>query len=319
MIKNEERPLNNTPALREACVVPITHGVNSIVRRFISQTVHVQKLSASMASPNGAIFSQELLLWYLTLSAAVIRINYLETDFRAMDYELVTLSSRGALDRIQKSRASVGLLRKDLADTRAATRVSVGVSQLFMDNGSLDPELKYESGSGNEAAGTTTPQQISSSPAQDYAWVDKQAADLMPLLNENLQLIAAQISIEQTEQSLELSKRSAELADVMARDSAISIKNGERSTLLTLLAAIYLPLTLATGIFGMNIKEILDHSPRWWAVIAVSAGLTAISGFIAWLFFTRTHDVDSQWEITLHRFTGGWWGVIRKNNNNNLP
>lgn len=50
-----------------------------------------------------------------------------------------------------------------------------------------------------------------------------------------------------------------------------------RSTLLTLLAAFYLPLTLVTGIFGMNIKEFDTAKPpfklcfgAFFAVIAVT-------------------------------------------------
>lgn len=42
-----------------------------------------------------------------------------------------------------------------------------------------------------------------------------------------------------------------------------------RTTLITTLAVIYLPLQLITGIFGMNIKEITgDGSLRWWACLA---------------------------------------------------
>ena len=51
-----------------------------------------------------------------------------------------------------------------------------------------------------------------------------------------------------------------------------------RTTLLTTLAVIYLPLQLITGIFGMNIKEITgDGIPKWWACLAAlgaGGGLT---------------------------------------------
>ena len=56
-------------------------------------------------------------------------------------------------------------------------------------------------------------------------------------------------------------------------------RQSRRATLLTLLAAFYLPLTLVTGIFGMNIKEFSDDKapPSYmcfealFAVIAVTA------------------------------------------------
>lgn len=54
-------------------------------------------------------------------------------------------------------------------------------------------------------------------------------------------------------------------------------RQSRRATLLTLLAAFYLPLTLVTGIFGMNIKEFDDVKPSFvlcfealFAVIAVT-------------------------------------------------
>lgn len=43
---------------------------------------------------------------------------------------------------------------------------------------------------------------------------------------------------------------------VTVQDSDTSKRQGERATLLTLVAAVYLPLTLVTSIFGMNIREI---------------------------------------------------------------
>ncbi|KAF2444033.1 hypothetical protein P171DRAFT_485501 [Karstenula rhodostoma CBS 690.94] len=60
---------------------------------------------------------------------------------------------------------------------------------------------------------------------------------------------------------------------ITIEDSEFNKKQAERSTMLTLLAAVYLPLTLATGIFGMNIQEINGATPRWWVVIVVTAVL----------------------------------------------
>ena len=55
-------------------------------------------------------------------------------------------------------------------------------------------------------------------------------------------------------------------------------RQSRRATLLTLLAAFYLPHSLVTGIFGMNIKEFSDNAPPFYlcfealfAVVAVTA------------------------------------------------
>jgi hypothetical protein len=66
---------------------------------------------------------------------------------------------------------------------------------------------------------------------------------------------------------------------VTVQDSDANKEQTERATLLTLLAAVYLPLTLVTGIFGMNIKDINDGNPSWRAcgeVLAVVAVCTVV-------------------------------------------
>ena len=62
--------------------------------------------------------------------------------------------------------------------------------------------------------------------------------------------------------------------------------------MLTILAVIYLPLTLVTGIFGMNIKEINGGAPLFWSCISalvVIAALTA-AGYFGYKFWQTGHD-----------------------------
>lgn len=59
-------------------------------------------------------------------------------------------------------------------------------------------------------------------------------------------------------------------------------QQAERASLLTVLAVIYLPLTLVTGIFGMNVKQINDATPELWAC---AIGLVVVSGVTAVGFF----------------------------------
>jgi hypothetical protein len=66
---------------------------------------------------------------------------------------------------------------------------------------------------------------------------------------------------------------------VTVQDSDANKEQTEQATLLTLLAAVYLPLTLVTGIFGMNIRDINDGNPSWRAcgeVLAVVAVCTIV-------------------------------------------
>lgn len=78
------------------------------------------------------------------------------------------------------------------------------------------------------------------------------------------------------------------IAQVSLQDSDIMKRQAGRTTVLTILAVVYLPLQLITGIFGMNLKEITgEASPRWWAafaglVLCVSLTLLAYLGVKWW-------------------------------------
>jgi len=81
---------------------------------------------------------------------------------------------------------------------------------------------------------------------------------------------------------------------VTVQDADLARQQSERATLLTLLAAIYLPLTLVTGIFGMNIRDIDDGKPEfWWCIIVliVIVGLTLVAylGFRWWQRESRSN------------------------------
>jgi hypothetical protein len=83
--------------------------------------------------------------------------------------------------------------------------------------------------------------------------------------------------------------RDAETQKVLARESKVQAK---RATALTALAAVYLPLSLATGVFGMNISEINGGIPKYWAVLALGLGLLVASlPFLLWVFLD---DDDKQ-------------------------
>jgi Mg2+ and Co2+ transporter CorA len=76
-------------------------------------------------------------------------------------------------------------------------------------------------------------------------------------------------------------------------------KQAQRASLLTVLAVIYLPLTLVTGIFGMNLKEINDGAPHFWACILgllfVCGG--TVAGFFGYRYWRRGHDAREAEEL----------------------
>ncbi|KAI4208831.1 MAG: hypothetical protein LQ351_008160 [Letrouitia transgressa] len=57
----------------------------------------------------------------------------------------------------------------------------------------------------------------------------------------------------------------------------IENKNSSRNILFAVLASLYLPFSLATGVFGMNIREINNGAPRWSAVVALGLPLAVVT------------------------------------------
>lgn len=81
-------------------------------------------------------------------------------------------------------------------------------------------------------------------------------------------------------------------------DSDANKKAASRASLLTLLAALYLPATLATGIFGMNVKLFTGdaNSADWRPVIYTFLVVLAPSvAFIGYIFLPRRKQRPARW------------------------
>lgn len=95
---------------------------------------------------------------------------------------------------------------------------------------------------------------------------------------------------------LNTSKRAFEIQQRADKIYAISLdqldgKNDSRTKLFAALAAFYLPFTLATGVLGMNIKEIIDYKPKWWVLIALGLPLALITVALPLQFDAITRQI----------------------------
>lgn len=64
-----------------------------------------------------------------------------------------------------------------------------------------------------------------------------------------------------------------------------SLKQTRQSILLTILATVYLPLSLATGIFGMNLSEMVGQGPRVWTFVVTTVALTCATVMVFGIAF----------------------------------
>lgn len=77
----------------------------------------------------------------------------------------------------------------------------------------------------------------------------------------------------------------------MREQARVTARQTTWTVALTVVAAVYLPMTLVTGIFGMNITEISSEATAphaWWAVGAwvVIAGLT-VAGILSYMAISK--------------------------------
>lgn len=104
-----------------------------------------------------------------------------------------------------------------------------------------------------------------------------QVSNLKQEISDTFQLLIGAIAI-----------RDSEVQKQLARESR---QQARRATALTALAAVYLPLSLTTGVFGMNITEINQGTPKYWAVLALGSGLlVATLPFLLWVFLDKDDD-----------------------------
>lgn len=79
-------------------------------------------------------------------------------------------------------------------------------------------------------------------------------------------------------------------------DSDTKKKAVKRNTFLAILASLYLPATLAVGIFGMNISQITNDQsqPGWTTAAHTFLGLTGVSVlFIAFVFLNGFEKIKN--------------------------
>ncbi|CAK1354244.1 unnamed protein product [Cercospora beticola] len=260
----------------KALVLPLHEGpftMFPLLEHFFNDSWNAQRLSKLLEHGCSLEQGSELLAWQLTVCRYA---HILDSTLLAEEYLLADLDTVEALDRIKGYRKIVARLRRHLASS--ATAVNRRTLQSVYDTAaSREDHHDAAVTVGIQRSGSSlSPRQLASSTfEEEYNWLENKTIHVMASLNESLQLIIASVNLRQSSIALE--------------DSRNSRQNGERATLLTLLAAIYLPLTLATGIFGMNIKEISEDGkgPSWHAVAAMAGALLGISvGFIIifWLW-----------------------------------
>lgn len=107
-------------------------------------------------------------------------------------------------------------------------------------------------------------------PLQRLPDILAQTEKLHDFFIETFQLLVNTIVVRDSQNSL----KQAEQALLQTKES---LEQTRQSIFLSRLAAVYLPLSVATGVFGMNLREINGAMPRAWAFVVVLLGLLLLT------------------------------------------
>jgi hypothetical protein len=98
---------------------------------------------------------------------------------------------------------------------------------------------------------------------------------LLPAIQHHVDVVVLQQQVELAQTQLIESKKAIQQADTIKR--------------LTILAFIFIPISTASSVFGMNVKE-LDPTPSVWVFIVVTIGLLSVT-----LLAASWHRLKSSW------------------------
>lgn len=198
-----------------------------------------------------------------------------QSNFTAIHEEVKSISFHELRKPNMSTNTKLLNLREALADLSASTGVTskyvprhvrVFYKDLYNRNSGLKDHLGFQS------------------PVDRLITIKREARDLERFLMDSFQLLMSSISVLETQRG--------------AEQALISIEQAARTTRLTQLAFVYVPLTFVTSIFGMNVKEISEPLPPLWVcfvtLAVVAAGTAALLGGIE-LFIIKKKTTGDNW------------------------
>lgn len=112
-----------------------------------------------------------------------------------------------------------------------------------------------------------------------FSELDARLRAIIAALNDDIQIVIGSVQIQDAKAMKRQADLTMQLTETTMRQTEVSVRQTRWTVALAILAALYLPMTLVTGIYGMNNREITGgEGPHWWWVIvtwAVTMGITA--------------------------------------------
>lgn len=253
----------------------------------------------------------------LVISAWARILDMLEEDWTEVRYTITNTQHEESFARLARCRRQVAegyqgftytrstlnsVLTKLLQRTRPTGHIVSAAASRDRSPDKVSPDIAYELHLGHGQKGD-----IKKLPGT-LAEYDSRFRLLYSALNDEIRLVIGAVQIEDA-------KKTREQTELTVRLTEMTVHQARWTMVLTFLAAFYLPMTLATGIFGMNIREISeDKGPiKWWVIgtWAVSFFVTAscVGGYalVSWWQEYRRRKTKEGTEVTISSFFKGQW------------
>jgi hypothetical protein len=229
-----------------------------------------------MTQYHGLSIVDPTFLGLLVVSEAQSIVLQLERDMRRLQSRATKVLERPALEAMGAFRRTLAGLRELISDTKMHM-MRWEVDMLAANRAGTVPNSPDQKSSVKRGLAKKDATHIDLAILLDkVAKLEEILETMTKTVNEEIQLFIASISIRDSEVMMADSR-------IMREDSQVMKQQAARTTLLTTLAVVYLPLQLITGIFGMNIKEITrDGGPRWWACL-IALGVGGVLTFLVYL------------------------------------
>jgi len=221
------------------------HGVEP---SFDSRTVEADDCSSQLTSSWG---NRQILVWLLTESAWQLAVATLESKWQRVRPRVTKLAGDESFMLLTGLRRQIADAQDLIAESRESCIQTIKETRHWAVNGqSIDADVFWSGKSEAPAAAIYRHAQsmdIRNLP-NAFEKMEERVGSMTRAINQEIQVVIGSVQVED--------------AKTMKRQT-------EWMVALALLAAVYLPMTLVTGIFGMNISEInADKTlPSRWAAV----------------------------------------------------
>jgi hypothetical protein len=128
--------------------------------------------------------------------------------------------------------------------------------------------------------------------------LDVRLRALIAALNDEIQIVIGSVQIEDAKAMKRQADLTMQLTESTVCQTERSVRQTRWTVALAILAALYLPMTLVTGIYGMNIKEISgDKGPNWWwvlvtwfVIMCITVGPVGRYALVEWRWYREVAD-----------------------------